>query len=267
MLSCACHALPPHLPRRRLHRSGRQRRHIETRPCSAASPSANSPSRTGRASSPTTRKSCSRRCASGEWYRRGGDRVSSFEEQWAQRLGAKHALATNGGTTALYAALAALEVGPGDEVIVPPYTFIATVNVVLLHHALPIFVDSDPRTLPDRRLENRSRHHPPHPRHPARPHRRRAVRPGHNPAPQSPRHRRRLPSPSGRMARQACWDSRRDGLLQLPGLEELQLRRRRLPGHLERRPHPGRQRLPQQMAALCTAPGAATARATAATSA
>ena len=83
---------------------------------------------------------------SGEWYRRGGDRVAAFEQQWAERLGAKHALATNGGTTALYAALAALEVGPGDEVIVPPYTFIATVNVVLLHHALPVFVDSDPRT-------------------------------------------------------------------------------------------------------------------------
>ena len=83
---------------------------------------------------------------SGEWYRRGGDRVATFEKRWAERLGAKHALATNGGTTALYAALAALDIGPGDEVIVPPYTFIATVNVVLLHHALPVFVDTDPRT-------------------------------------------------------------------------------------------------------------------------
>lgn len=83
---------------------------------------------------------------SGEWYRRGGDRVSTFERQWAKRLGVRRALATNGGTTALYAALAALGVGPGDEVLVPPYTFIATVNVVLLHHALPVFVDSDPRT-------------------------------------------------------------------------------------------------------------------------
>ncbi len=81
-----------------------------------------------------------------EWYRRGGDRVSAFERQWAERLGVRHAVATNGGTTALYAALAALEIGPGDEVIVPPYTFIATVNAVLLHHALPVFVDSDPRT-------------------------------------------------------------------------------------------------------------------------
>ncbi|MEZ5397241.1 MAG: DegT/DnrJ/EryC1/StrS family aminotransferase [Bryobacterales bacterium] len=68
-------------------------------------------------------------------------------------------MATNGGTTALYAALAALEVGPGDEVIVPPYTFIATVNVVLLHHALPIFVDTDPEThqIDAKRSRRRSR--------------------------------------------------------------------------------------------------------------
>lgn len=83
---------------------------------------------------------------SAAWNRRTGDRVQTFEREWAGRIGAKHALATNGGTTALYAALAALEVGPGDEVIVPPYTFIATVNAVLLHHALPVFVDTDPQT-------------------------------------------------------------------------------------------------------------------------
>ena len=83
---------------------------------------------------------------SGEWYRRGGDRVQTFEQEWGRKTGAKHVLATNGGTTALFAALAALEVGPGDEVIVPPYTFIATVNVVLLHHALPIFVDTHSET-------------------------------------------------------------------------------------------------------------------------
>ena len=83
---------------------------------------------------------------SGGWNRRNGSRVETFERQWGRKLGAKHVLATNGGTTALYAALAAMEVGPGDEVIVPPYTFIATVNVILLHHALPIFVDTHPET-------------------------------------------------------------------------------------------------------------------------
>lgn len=81
-----------------------------------------------------------------EWYRRGGHYVEDFETIWAQKLGAKRCVATNGGTTALWSALNALEIGPKDEVIVPPYTFIATVNVVLLQHALPVFVDSDRAT-------------------------------------------------------------------------------------------------------------------------
>lgn len=81
-----------------------------------------------------------------EWYRRGGHYVEDFEKTWAETLGAKHCVATNGGTTALWSALNALEIGPKDEVIVPPYTFIATINVVLLQHALPVFVDSDRAT-------------------------------------------------------------------------------------------------------------------------
>jgi dTDP-4-amino-4,6-dideoxygalactose transaminase len=81
-----------------------------------------------------------------EWYRRGGHYVDDFERTWAEKLGAKQCVATNGGTTALWAALNALEIGPKDEVIVPPYTFIATINVVLLQHALPVFVDSDRKT-------------------------------------------------------------------------------------------------------------------------
>jgi dTDP-4-amino-4,6-dideoxygalactose transaminase len=81
-----------------------------------------------------------------EWYRRGGHYVDDFEKAWADKLGAKRCVATNGGTTALWSALNALEIGPKDEVIVPPYTFIATVNVVLLQYALPVFVDSDRAT-------------------------------------------------------------------------------------------------------------------------
>lgn len=83
---------------------------------------------------------------SGAWNRLGGDRVDRFEAAWAERLGAKHALATANGTSALTCALNALGVGPGDEVIVPPYTFAATVNAVLMQHALPVFVDTDPKT-------------------------------------------------------------------------------------------------------------------------
>ena len=55
-------------------------------------------------------------------------------------------MATSSGTSALVTAVNALEIGPGDEVIVPPYTFVATINSVLLQHALPVFVDSDRET-------------------------------------------------------------------------------------------------------------------------
>jgi dTDP-4-amino-4,6-dideoxygalactose transaminase len=80
------------------------------------------------------------------WCRLDGDYATRFEEVWSQALGAKHCLAVANGTSALITALAALDVGPGDEVIVPPYTFVATINAVLVHHALPIFVDTDPET-------------------------------------------------------------------------------------------------------------------------
>ena len=78
---------------------------------------------------------------SGKWFR--GENVSAFEAAYAKLTGAKHCLATANGTSALITSLGALGVGPGDEVIVPPYTFVATVNAVLLMKALPVFVDSD----------------------------------------------------------------------------------------------------------------------------
>ncbi len=83
---------------------------------------------------------------SGKWFRGNGRNVLNFEQAWAKVTGAKNCLATNSGTSALFTSLEAIGVSAGDEVIVPPYTFIATVNVVLLHHALPIFVDTDPET-------------------------------------------------------------------------------------------------------------------------
>ena len=84
---------------------------------------------------------------SGKWYRGSGKNVSQFEAAYAKATGAKNCLATNSGTSALFASLNAVGVSAGDEVIVAPYTFIATVNVILLHHALPIFVDTDPATM------------------------------------------------------------------------------------------------------------------------
>jgi dTDP-4-amino-4,6-dideoxygalactose transaminase len=84
---------------------------------------------------------------SGKWGRGNGNAVVRFEREYAQAMGVKGCLATANGTSALLTALNALGIGPGDEVIVPPYTFVATVNVILQQYALPVFADSDRETL------------------------------------------------------------------------------------------------------------------------
>lgn len=85
---------------------------------------------------------------SGRWYRgSGGGSIAEFETGYAELLGAKRCLATASGTTALITALHALGLDAGDEVIVSPYTFIATYNAVLMHKALPVFADTHPATL------------------------------------------------------------------------------------------------------------------------
>lgn len=73
-----------------------------------------------------------------------GSRVQAFEAAFASYIGAGHAIAVNTGTAALHIALAALGVGPGDEVIVPSLTFISTANVVLYLGATPVLCDCDP---------------------------------------------------------------------------------------------------------------------------
>jgi perosamine synthetase len=83
---------------------------------------------------------------SGHWFRGSGHVVSQFEEKYAALLGAKRCVATMNGTNSLATALHCLDVGVGDEVIVSPYTFIATYNVVLNAVALPVFADTDPET-------------------------------------------------------------------------------------------------------------------------
>ena len=75
-----------------------------------------------------------------------GPRTMEFERMVAERTHAKYALATSNCTTALHLALIALGVGPGDEVLVPSYSFIATANSVLHAGATPVFVDIDART-------------------------------------------------------------------------------------------------------------------------
>jgi perosamine synthetase len=75
-----------------------------------------------------------------------GPRVQAFEQAFAARVGAEHAIATTNCTTALHLALYAAGVRPGDEVIVPSLSFIATANAVWHCGATPVFADVDPRT-------------------------------------------------------------------------------------------------------------------------
>jgi perosamine synthetase len=83
---------------------------------------------------------------SGNWYRGQGNTVTQFEKAYAELLGVKRCVCTVNGTNALLTALHVLDVGVGDEVIVSPYTFIATYNVVIGSCALPVFADTDPET-------------------------------------------------------------------------------------------------------------------------
>lgn len=80
------------------------------------------------------------------WCRLDGDYVNQFEKEYAKLTGVKECLATSNGTNALFGAMSGLDIGPGDEVLVPPYTFVATINVPFLKYALPVFVDTDPET-------------------------------------------------------------------------------------------------------------------------
>ena len=75
-----------------------------------------------------------------------GPKVKEFEQSFAKRHGVKHAIACTSATTALHLALAALKIGPGDEVIVPAFTWVATANVVLYQGAKVVFVDIDTNT-------------------------------------------------------------------------------------------------------------------------
>ncbi len=68
------------------------------------------------------------------------------QKEWAEYVGAKYCVITNSGTAALHMAVAAAGVEPGDEVIVPAFTFIASASCVLHHNGIPVFVDIDPGT-------------------------------------------------------------------------------------------------------------------------
>ena len=76
----------------------------------------------------------------------GGPNVKAFEAEAAAYAGVKHAISCASGTDALLIALRAIGLGPGDEVITTPFTFVATASTVVMCGAKPVFVDIDPRT-------------------------------------------------------------------------------------------------------------------------
>ncbi|WP_293682731.1 DegT/DnrJ/EryC1/StrS aminotransferase family protein [uncultured Phenylobacterium sp.] len=82
-------------------------------------------------------------CLDTNWISSAGRFIQAFETAFAEACGVRHAVATNNGTTALHLALVALGLGPGDEVIVPTLTYIASANAVTYCGATPVFVDCD----------------------------------------------------------------------------------------------------------------------------
>jgi perosamine synthetase len=85
-------------------------------------------------------------CVQTRWVSSKGKFVSEFEKQFASYCGVKYGVTTTSGTSALHLSLACLDIGPGDEVIVPTLSFIATANPVTYCGAKPVFVDSLPDT-------------------------------------------------------------------------------------------------------------------------
>jgi len=83
---------------------------------------------------------------SGKWGELTGNEVRQFEKEFTAFIGVKHGVCVVNGTAALEIAMRALGIGPGDEVITTPYTFVATPNAALLVGATPVFVDIDPDT-------------------------------------------------------------------------------------------------------------------------
>ncbi|HEY3389935.1 MAG TPA: DegT/DnrJ/EryC1/StrS family aminotransferase [Prolixibacteraceae bacterium] len=85
-------------------------------------------------------------CIDSTWVSSSGKYISLFESEFAKFCHAGHALSCSNGTVALHLALLAYGIGPGDEIIVPTFTYVATANCVAYCGAKPVFVDCDPET-------------------------------------------------------------------------------------------------------------------------
>jgi len=101
------------------------------------------------------RRAVVRALDSGELWGPNAPEVTALQEEWARYVGAEFCLMTNSGTAALHCGLAAAGVRPGDEVIVPAFSFVATAMAVLHQGAIPVFCDIDPviHTIDPRRIE------------------------------------------------------------------------------------------------------------------
>src|SRR3990167_3363344 len=86
------------------------------------------------------------KCLSSGWISGAGPMVTNFENQFAKFVGCKYAVTTTSGTTALHLALACLNLGPGDEVILPSLTMISSVLPIIYTGAKPVLIDSEPDT-------------------------------------------------------------------------------------------------------------------------
>ena len=76
----------------------------------------------------------------------GGPKVREIERNFAGKFGAAYAISVNSATTALHTAVAACQIGPGDEVLVTPFSMVATATAIVMNNAVPVFVDIDPKT-------------------------------------------------------------------------------------------------------------------------
>ena len=96
-------------------------------------------------------------CLDTNWISSNGKYITAFEESFAQFCGVKHAIAANNGTTALHLAMVALDLKPGDEVIIPTVTYIATANAVHYCGATPVLADvcADTMTIDPRCIEQK----------------------------------------------------------------------------------------------------------------
>jgi len=85
-------------------------------------------------------------CLDSTWISSKGEFIGKFEQQFADYIGAQHATSVCNGTVAIHLALEALGIGSGDEVIVPTFTYVASVNTIIQAGATPVFVDSIEQT-------------------------------------------------------------------------------------------------------------------------